>query len=340
MRRHGLELEAGYRLPHRSKLSLNYAREKIQRENAATEATREDRYTLKYRLQPWQPLQARLELGWANRGADTYRWDQSWFARRDSALINITPDNQRFSNHPLLSQYHLANREQWRYKLSLNYLPAPRWNLNLNLQGREDDYDKSALGVTDSRFQSLQLSAAYSPGERLQLSIHAGLERQRSRQGSRAFRGGQEKNAFAVTPPLPQASDPGRDWWLDSRDDSLVLGGQLRWQPGERLELELDYQWIDTGSEQDFSPVAAADLNPASLPAVDTRLHQFDAGGIWHWREAVSLRLHYRYYRYQSSDWTWRDVQPDTMDKVLSFGQRNPNENLHYMGLSVLYRWH
>ncbi len=339
LRSETLELEAGYRLPLRGKLTAGYAWEEIRRRNAASEETVEDRYSIEYRVQPWQSLNAKFGLSWADRAADTYQWDQSWFALLDSALINATPDNQRFSNHPLLSQYYLANREQQQVKLDLNYLPDPRWSVNLNLLWREDDFDKSILGVTETQLQSLQISASYLPSSTMQLNLHAGLDRYEADQGSRAFRGGQEKNAFATLPPLPQASDPARNWFLASRDDSLVLGALLKWQPREQLEFELDYRFVDTEAAQDFSPVAAADLDPASLPTVDTRLHQIDASGLWHWQEALSIRLHYRYYRYQTNDWAWDQVAADTIDKVLTFGQRNPNETVHYMGLSVLYRW-
>lgn len=334
-----VELEAGYRLPLRGKLTLGYAWEEIERRNAATEDTAEDRYSLEYRIQPWQSLGAKLALTWADRAADTYLWDQSFYALLDSDLINATPDSQRYSNHPLLSQYYLANREQQQMKLDLNFLPDPRWSLNLNLLWREDDFDKSVLGVTETQMQSLQLAASYLPHASLQLHLHADLDRYEADQGSRAFSGGQEKNAFANAAPLPQASDPARNWFLANRDDSLVLGGQLQWQPQERLEFELDYRFVDTRAQQDFSPVAAPDLDPANLPTVATRLHQFDASGLWHWQEAVSFRLQYRYYRYQSDDWAWSGVAANTIDKVLTFGQRNPNETVHYVGLSVLYRW-
>jgi hypothetical protein len=32
-------------------------------------------------------------------------------------------------------------------------------------------------------------------------------------------------------------------------------------------------------------------------------------------------------------------VQADTIDTVLTFGQDNPNEDIHYVGASVIYRW-
>lgn len=339
LRSQSVELEGAYRPHRRGRLTAGYEHEWIQRRNAATQETVEDRYSLEYRVRPWPFLSAKLGLLLADRAADTYHWDQSYFALLDAALINDTPDNQRYSNHPLLSQYYLANREQRQLRLDLNYLPDPRWNIGVHLLWREDDFDQTTLGVNQTELHSLQLSASFLPGDDLRINLHAGFDRYAADQGSRAFRGGQEKNAFAVQPPLPQASDPSRNWFLSNRDDSLVLGGQVAWNPHERLEFDVDYRFVDTQASQDFSVAQARDLDPGHLPDVDTRLHQLDASGLWHWREAVSFRVQYRYYRFQGNDWAWRGVAPDTIDKVLTFGQRNPNEAVHYAGLSVLYRW-
>ena len=56
-------------------------------------------------------------------------------------------------------------------------------------------------------------------------------------------------------------------------------------------------------------------------------------------RDDLSLKLDYQYYRYSSDDWALQDVQADTIDRVLTFGARTPNEKIHYVGLSVLYHW-
>jgi hypothetical protein len=75
------------------------------------------------------------------------------------------------------------------------------------------------------------------------------------------------------------------------------------------------------------------------LPDVTSRLHHFQARSSWHLREALSLQLEYQYYHFESDDWAWDDVAADTIDKVLSFGQSNPDEDIHYVGAAVIYRW-
>ena len=72
---------------------------------------------------------------------------------------------------------------------------------------------------------------------------------------------------------------------------------------------------------------------------METRLHHVAASGTWHMRKDLSLKLDYQYYRYSSDDWALQGVQANTIDRVLTFGARNPNEQIHYVGVSAIYRW-
>jgi MtrB/PioB family decaheme-associated outer membrane protein len=331
--------EVGYRLPLRSKLSFEYAYEEVTRENSPVEETEEDQYTLSYRIQPWAIFSAKLELSYADRAADTYEWGQSYYALLDSGLINATPDNQRYIEHPELMKFYMANREQWKTKADFTLLPTDQWNLNLNLQWRDDDYNKSDLGLTKAEWYRGLISASYVASETLSASVYASYDYYKTDQTSRAFRGGQEKNAFAIYPPLPQASDPARDWDSDGEDTSVTVGANLQWQVAKDIELSFDYSYVDTKSEQDFSTNPTSGLAASDLPNVDTRLHHLQASGIWHMQENLFLQLDYQYYRYESNDWAWKGVQPDTIGKVLTFGQGNPNEQINYVGASVIYHW-
>jgi MtrB/PioB family decaheme-associated outer membrane protein len=332
-------LEGTYRMPWRSRLQLEYAYEKVERENAAVEETEEDRFTLGYRIQPTNNLTARVELLYGNRNADTYNWNQRYYALLDVNLINATPDNQRYINHPELSQYYMANREREQGKLDLTWMPTEKWHLNFNMLLQDDDYDKTYTGLRYSYWQRYHVSASFNPSSSLSATLYGGLDSYESEQMGRAFRGGSEKNAFEIYPPLPQASDPDRDWRMDATDDSVTLGANLTWQLSESIELEADYSFVDTESDQDYRSYGAADVNPQDMPTVETTLHHVEASGTWHMREDLSFKLDYQYYRYSSDDWALQDVQADTIDNVLTFGARNPNEKIHYVGVSAIYRW-
>jgi MtrB/PioB family decaheme-associated outer membrane protein len=332
-------IEGSYRLPLHSKLRLEYDYETIHRDNAAVDKTRESRFVAAYRIQPWQSFSTNIELHLGDRAASTYEWAQSYYAMLDTDLINATPDKQRYQNHPSMSQFYLANREYLEGRLDFSFIPTTDWNLNLNLQLREDDYDKTELGLDKTQWRRLHFSASYNAAENLNLSFYGGYDNYEADQTSRAFRGGQEKNAFEVTSPLPQASDPTRNWDIDSSDASITLGANLNWLALDNVELDLDYSFVDTRSKQDMKSYGGTGLAPSDLPDVDTTLHHIQASGTWHLRDSLSIKLDYQYYRYSSNDWAWQGVNANTIDKVLSFGERNPNEQIHYVGASVIYRW-
>ena len=331
--------ELGYRLPLRSRLSFDYEYEKVTRENAPVEHTEQDRYTLAYRIQPWSSFSARLEVSYADRAADTYEWAQNYYALLDTELINATPDTQRYISHPELMKFYMANRDQWRTRADFSFLPTDRWNLNLNLQWTDNDYNASDLGLTSDESYRSFLSASYVASEALSASLYAGYDYYKSDQTSRAFAGGPEQNAFEVYPPLPQASDPARDWDSDAEDTSITVGASLEWQVNADLALSFDYSYVDTRGEQDLSTDPSSTLVASDLPSVNTRLNHVQASASWRMQDNLFLQLDYQFYDYKSDDWAWNGVQPDTIGKVLTFGQGNPNEQINYVGASVIYHW-
>jgi MtrB/PioB family decaheme-associated outer membrane protein len=332
-------VEVSYRLPLRSKLSFEYEYEKVTRKNAPVEETEQDRYTLGYRIQPWSNFTTRLEVSYADRAADTYKWAQNYYALLDTELINATPDTERYITHPELMKYYMANRDQWQSSADFNFLPTDRWNLGLNLQWIDNDYDASNLGLTEDEWYRGHLSASYVASETLSASVYGGYDYYKADQSSRAFRGGQEKNAFVVYPPLPQASDPNQNWTGEAEDTSITLGANVQWQVTKDLEVSFDYNYVDTQAEQNLGTRAGSSLAASDLPTVNTTLHNVRLSGIWHMQENLFLQLDYQFYDYKSDDWAWKGVRPDTIGKVLTFGQGNPNEQINYVGASVIYHW-
>ena len=338
--RETLGIEGSYPLPWRSKLWLRYEYEEVERENSAVEETEEDRYTLKYRIPILRDLNARLELQYADRVADLYDWSQSYYALLDSELINATPDNQRYNNHPQLSQYHLATRERTEAKLDLDYQLGMAWNFSANFLWREDDYDETNLGLSEEEVTRLGLTVSWVPNARLSVVAYTSYDQFERDQGGRSFRGGVEKNAFEVVPPLPQASDPGRNWNVDGEDELITLGVNIEWQLRPDIKLLADYNYVKTDAEYSFGNGGASDLGSEDLPADDeTEQHHFTLEAAYHWREDISIKVNYQYWNYDSEDWAINGVRADTIDKVLTLGEKEADEDLHYIGTSIIYRW-
>ncbi len=332
------ELEASYRLPWSSRLSASYSYEEIDRKNAAVSETEEDIYVLALSSRPAAAWTARLELDYRDRAASTYHWDQSYYAYYDADLINLVPDSQRYTNHPLLFQYHLANREVWDGKFSLGFAPGGSWNLNFDYSHSDTDYDQSDLGLQDETRDHVTLSAGLRPGDDVNLTFYYSYDRYETEQRGRAFRGGIEKNAFEIYSPLPQASDPSRDWESEGEDETHSLGANLRWTVSERLTTEFDYSFVDATGEQAFDTSGAADLDDTPLPDLENTQHNFLARATYQLRERLSLKFDYRYYSYEDKNWAIDGVRHDTLAKVLSTGESSPDDDIHFFQASVIYR--
>ncbi|WP_279246541.1 MtrB/PioB family decaheme-associated outer membrane protein [Candidatus Litorirhabdus singularis] len=337
--RNRFSLEGSYRLPWRSKLWLEYGYEEVERKNAAVETTQENTLDLRYRIRPLDSVSTTLKLGYADRAADTYRWDQSYYARLDAELINATPASQRYSNHPLLSQYHLANRERSELQWDVNWQPAHAWDVSANLLWREDDYDKTDLGLRNEELARLGVNLGWLPSAGLRLGLYASFDRYQSQQRGRSFRGGQEKNAFAIYPPLPQASDPARDWDTGTDDEATTLGLNAQWQAGEALSLSADYSYVATNAAYDFAAGTASGVDTTPLPDAESEQHHLLLEAAWHLRDNLSLQLAYQYWNYSQDDWALAGVTTSSIDKVLTLGEQEADESLHYIGTSVIYRW-
>ena len=333
-------IEGSYPLPLKSKLWLTYEYEETERDNAAVMESDEDRYKLRYRLPILNNLNMRLEALYGDRNANIYEWDQSFYARLDVERINATPDSQRYLNHPLLSQYHLATREQVEAKVDLDWQPNSAWNLMLNLLYRENDYDESELGLTDEEFNSASFTASWMVNSSLVLTAWTSYNDYESEQTGRAFRGGAEKNAFEIFPPLPQASDPARNWDVDVEDEALTIGLGAEWRVSDEIELRADYSYMDTESDYSFANGGAADLSDEPLPSdYENEMHHLVLEGLWHYRENLSFAINYQYWNYDSEDWAIQGVEPNSISKVLTLGVEPADEDLHFIGTSIIYRW-
>ena len=69
-----------------------------------------------------------------------------------------------------------------------------------------------------------------------------------------------------------------------------------------------------------------------------TQQHILRLSGGYAFRDNLSLNLDYQYFHYESDNWAIDDLQTDTLDKVLSFGEESPDEGINYLGLSVQYK--
>ena len=239
----------------------------------------------------------------------------------------------------MLSQYHLSNRERSKLQWDISWQAASDWDLSANLLWREDDYDKTELGLRNEELARLGLNLAWLPSAGLSLGLYASFDQYQSQQRGRSFRGGQDKNAFAIDPPLPQASDPSRNWDTDTDNQATTLGLNAQWQATESLSLSADYSYVATNAAYDFAAGTTNGVDTTPLPDTESEQHNLQLEAAWHLRDNLSLQLDYQYWNYNQDDWALAGVTVSSIDKVLNLGEQEADESLHYIGTSVIYRW-
>ncbi|XOV90434.1 MAG: MtrB/PioB family outer membrane beta-barrel protein [Pseudomonadota bacterium] len=331
-------VEGRYRFPDKSRVSLTYDYTKTRRDYAAVDETETDQLTFVLAPYTGDRVRHRIEVVAADLSGGTYEWSRSFFTELAVDLINQVPDDQRWTNHPLLRQYHLANQESRSIAWSMTWTLSDTWQLQGLLKSRQVDFDRSELGLTDVNETNLNLSAQYS------LSAFSGwltLDYGDSgrNQAGRDFLGGLNKPANVVSPPLPEGSDPSRNYHIDQEGKRYSLDLGFEWRVSDRLKASSSYTYLHASEIYEVTVFGARDLVGGDLPAIDTDMHNLVSTLAFSPRPAMTLSLSHRYLRFADENWQLEGLRSDSIGKVLTLGQVNPNENVNMVTLGISARF-
>lgn len=323
-----------YRLPWwRGRLAIDFDRETVERRRVSVAETEADRWRGVLRFTPLDGLQLRTTVDYSDRDYDRYQWQNAFLFNRSVALIDATPEELRYDNHPLFSQYHLAARESAKARMSLSWHGWSNWLMTLNVNVERSDYDRTVLGLVDAESRFISLDLNYDPTDKLSAFVHASTGRLEGTTRGRSFGGGIEKAAGRTVPPLPQASDPQQNWQVDTRDRVRTFSAGLHWQPGPRWQLET--AWSEVRSDAHWG--AAFDDLP--MPAVETRLSQLSISVAREVTPRLALQAAYEYYAYRDDDWALKGVGVTSLSNYLLTGEQPDDEQVNVVALTLRYRF-
>lgn len=339
---------ASLRLPDRSRLQWGYAYETVFRNFAAVTDTKQDEYTASYQFSLDNGLQNRLGVTHTDQRGSTYEWSRAFFQLLSVNLINQIAADQRWTNHPALRQFHLADSSRDQINWRSTWQANEQWWLQLLLGSNRVRYTSSDLGLRDSQALNASVAANYMPSRDVTLQWHLDLRRDQRDQRGRNFSGGINKPANVVLAPLPQGSDPSRNYDVLEQSDAVSLGFDLNWTLNEKLQLAGHYTYLRANSSYQFrtdqfqssqfsnNTLAAPG---SSLPDVISHLHSLEASVSYRYNQQITLVGGYQYYRYQDNDYALAATQTDSMPMVLSLGATNPNDALNLLSVTMTYQF-
>ncbi|MCB1646402.1 MAG: MtrB/PioB family outer membrane beta-barrel protein [Pseudomonadales bacterium] len=326
-----------WRGPKGISVTLEYDYAETYRNYAAVTDTEEDRWELSARLPGGPAASHRLSIRTSNLAGSTYEWSRSYFQEISLNLINQTPADQRWTNHPLLRQYHVANNHKTAVSWTSTWTPTTDWSLQGTVTSDHVYFDKSELGLTETRTWQASVNAGYQVDDSYRLTVWADYRDDFGSQTGRDFNGGLNKPANRVTAPLPEGSDPARNYVTDQNHDTLTLGFDTQWQMSERLQWSTSYSHQLSDEDYQVSQSGARDLADVTLPTVRYRMQRLTNALNWQINDRLSLDAAHIWFRAADNDWQWQDSS--ATDKVLQSGQRNTNEALHRILVNVNYEF-
>jgi len=332
------KVEGKYRGTDRKRLSIAYERDETDRNYASVRETEEESVTIKVDLPQGARVKHRLELIGSNLAGSTYEWSRSYFLELATNLISQIPDDQRWSNHPLLRQYHLANQEKSTASWNTSFFINDNWVVQGSITGTDVLFDKSELGLTDVDSASANLNVSYT-GDGYSSWLWVDANNDERVQMGRDFLGGINKAANRVFAPLPQGSDPTRNYQVIQDSDTVSAGLGMQWQISDRWSIETAYSYLRAEEEYEVTTFGARDLSSSEFPESRYELHHLTTELSHTLDSGLMLSVAHQYFRYTDTSWQYDNLQLGDVDKLLTLNQINPNEAVNMLSLSMSYRF-
>jgi MtrB/PioB family decaheme-associated outer membrane protein len=318
----------------RTKLKFAYDFDEDERTYAEVDRNRTHLVSLGLRRSLTEDLSGDLTVSRARRDGSGYCYNCPYLQSFSTAFTGPqAANNTNWDNLPLLRRFAYADRERDKVRLALTASPHEMVMLQLFADYMRDDYPETLFGLRSARTSSYTIEASYTPTDRL--SGHAYYTRDRAKydQAGRSF-------AAATKPTLGFVESSGNDWFNSGEDEGDTFGVGVKWVAmPKRLELGLDATWSDMTGR--IATATGSALTPAGLPLPDleSQLKALKLHATWRVNRDLSLKAMYWYQKLESNDWQWDTFVPATLPNVITAGVRSPDYDVHFVGVTVSWRF-
>lgn len=340
---HKLETELGYDLTADTRLSAGYEFEAVNRDLQEVEDTTEHTLRLKGRSNLTQTTVGRLEYAYSMRTGSTYDTTVPFLAGHDAAyLATLTLPAGAYEQNAYLRKYYMSDRDQHLLRGGLSMFPSDSVALGLSGSYQMADYGDTVVGLTESNYGSATFDASYAPRRGVTLSGFVTYETADNVQV-----GYQRSGTVDILPgdPLPDVDTTAipdgtieQGLWEETTSDTGITGGiELAWTAvPDKLDIAVDYAYSRTQTQFDFV-TNVKDIAP--LPDLTTTLNAVGVRADYKALDGVTLRLGYRYEKYDVEDFALAYEDEIVSPAVLGLGNGEPSYEVHVVGASVIMKF-
>jgi MtrB/PioB family decaheme-associated outer membrane protein len=297
-----LNVSADYRIAKRTKGSLGFDYETIERTFQEVDDTKDKTFWGQLRTRAQENVDVLFKLAYADRSISDY-----------VPVVEIFP-----AQNPLMRIYNMADRERLSSVLQVTVTPRETVSVGGGFEFARNDYDKSEIGLLDSREFSANLDASVQVSKKTNVHFFLNHQMIESKQaGSAGF------------------STP--DWFQDEDDTFSTAGiGFKHMLIKNKVDIGADYVLAKSRGEIDVSSTITPS---APFPDLTTTLNSLKFYVDYHFKKRLSFNAAVWYEDYDSDDWQLDGVAPDTISNVLTFGETSPSYDLYFLSFSVRYKF-
>lgn len=326
---HKVELDTGYRVLSKTKVTVGYDFERNDRDLQEVDATDEHTARIKVRSAPTHYASGWVSYAHSSRSGSEYQDNEPFLVSHSAEYLATLNFDELFENDPALRKYYFSDRERDQVKVAATFIPHEQVTLGVAGMYGHDDY-AAKVGLTETTDMNATVDVSYTPTEDVLVTAFATFQRLAHEQNGFS-RGGADfpPGAFRAL---------GSKWDVGTLDHAYTVGAELEWRAiMQRLDLTFDYFF--SRARTGFDIDAGTSLNYSQLPSIKTTLHSVGLRGDVKVTDAISVRPAYRFEWYQTEDFALDGVHPDTISTVIALGNRSPDYEVHLIGVSAAVRF-
>lgn len=233
----------------------------------------------------------------------------------------------QWDNLPTQYKYFMAPRKRDKIRAFLNVSPNEKVDLQFGIDYKDDDYHKSQHGLQRAKGWAANFDVNVVATDALTGHFFTSYDTYSTLQRSS---GGGTRTLLL---------NPNQNWTADIDDRTLTAGVGLRYKPLRKYEVGGDLTRAVSKGRTDVWANPLGTLLATPMPNLKTNLTRLDLFGQYQLQKDIALKFKYAYERYSSDDWAIDNVGPSTLANVIGTNQTSPNYNVHFVGVSVAYKF-
>lgn len=247
------------------------------------------------------------------------------FSDRQGSDFQTTVLNNNTTGSNLIHPLNLADRERNKLRLTVNWQPMDPLSFQFYADFAQDKYSGRPLGIHEGRAEIYSIDATYALTDKWQTSAWISRNQVRADQSTCASASADGICRGTVASPF---------WAASLREVGDAIGAGLRGKPYAWLDVGADVLYSRDKSEFRLSTTTAGAV-ASSLPDAHYNVTRLSLFAKYALQKNVGVRLSYLYERWSTDDWTWTTWTYTDGTRVL----QEPTQKVHFVGVSLYYRW-